>query len=90
MPFEQSEPEKAPGRIVPSSYQYTLVTLFWLWGTFGFLINVGLYVDTMGKSIGVGTSATMPTTALLWIGGMLLFGIGAMINPRDYILHDRT
>jgi hypothetical protein len=89
MPFKQSELEKTTGRIVPSSYQYALVTLFWLWGTFGFLINVGLYVDAMGKAIGVSAPATMSATLLLWIGGMLLFGIGALINPRDYLLHDR-
>ena len=89
MPFEKSEPVNT-GRIVPSSYYYALVTLFWLWGAFGFLVNVGLYIDAAGKSVGVGTSAHMPATMLLWIGGMILFGLGALIGPRDYLLHDRT
>ena len=82
MPFEKSEPVNT-GRIVPSSYYYALVTLFWLWGAFGFLVNVGLYIDAAGKSVGVGTSAHMPATMLLWIGGMILFGLGALIGDKS-------
>ena len=89
MPFEKSELVNT-GRIVPSSYYYALVTLFWLWGTFGFLVNVGLYIDAVGKSVGISTSAYMSATMLLWIGGMVLFGLGAVIGPRDYLMHDRS
>ncbi len=88
MPFEKSEFVNT-GRIVPSSYQYILVTLFWLWGTFGFLVNVGLYSDARA-AVSVGMSAHLSTTMLLWIGGMVLFGFGALISPRDYLLHNRT
>jgi len=60
-----------------------LSVLFWLWGTVGLLFNAGALMGLTG-SIGVGTSAYLAATSLLWIGGMLLFGIGALLSPLDF------
>ena len=54
-----------------------LVVLFWLWGIVGLLFNAGTLFGLTG-SIGVGTSALLAASALIWIGGMVLFGIGAL------------
>lgn len=35
-------------------------------------------------SVGVGTSAYLTATALIWIGGMVLFGIGALLSNNDF------
>lgn len=60
-----------------------LAVLFWLWGVVGLLFNAGTLFGLTG-SIGVGTSALLAATALIWIGGMLLFGIGALLAHTDF------
>jgi hypothetical protein len=52
--------------------------LFWIWGMGGFVINSVLYLALQGN-VGMGTSAYMALGFLYWIGGMLLFGLGALI-----------
>ncbi|MET3966834.1 hypothetical protein [Bradyrhizobium sp. S3.9.1] len=59
-----------------------LVVLFWLWGVAGLLFNAGTLFGLTG-SIGVGTSALLAATALR-IGGMVLFGIGALLAHTDF------
>jgi hypothetical protein len=66
-----------------------LAVLFWLWGVVGLLFNAGTLFGLTGN-IGVGTSAYLTATCLVWIGGMVLFGVGAtrtlMVNgPRRTI-----
>ncbi|WP_314963429.1 hypothetical protein [Bradyrhizobium cosmicum] len=60
-----------------------LVVLFWLWGIVGLLFNAGTLFGLTG-SIGVGTSALLAASALIWIGGMVLFGIGALFAHTDF------
>ncbi|MET4627591.1 hypothetical protein ABIB83_004614 [Bradyrhizobium sp. I1.8.5] len=60
-----------------------LAVLFWLWGVVGFLFNAGTLFGLTGN-IGVGTSAYLTATCLVWIGGMLLFGIGALLARTDF------
>jgi hypothetical protein len=60
-----------------------LTILFWLWGLVGLLFNAGSLLGLTG-SIGVGTSAYLAATSLIWIGGMLLFGIGALLSHSDF------
>ncbi|WP_247477282.1 hypothetical protein, partial [Bradyrhizobium sp. 169] len=60
-----------------------LACLFWLWGVFGLLFNAGRLFGLTG-SIGVGTSALLAASALIWIGGMVLFGIGALLAHTDF------
>jgi hypothetical protein len=60
-----------------------LTVLFWFWGGVGLLFNAGSLMGLTG-SIGVGTSAYLAATALIWIGGMVLFGIGALLAHNDF------
>jgi hypothetical protein len=52
--------------------------IFWIWGTGGFLICSFNYFSLSG-TVGVGTSTYMALGFLYWLGGMLLFGTGALI-----------
>jgi len=56
---------------------------FWLWGIIGLFLNTGSYLALSG-SVGVGTSAYMVLGLLFWIGGMILFGLGAIISGLSY------
>ena len=60
-----------------------LSILFWLWGLVGLLFNAGSLLGLTG-SIGVGTSAYLAATSLIWIGGMVLFGVGALLSHNDF------
>jgi hypothetical protein len=60
-----------------------LAVLFWLWGLVGLLFNAGSLMGLTG-SVGVGTSAYLTATSLIWIGGMLLFGMGALLAHNDF------
>jgi hypothetical protein len=57
--------------------------LFWFWGLVGLLFNGGSLMGLTG-SVGIGTSAYLTATSLIWIGGMVLFGIGALISHSDF------
>jgi hypothetical protein len=57
--------------------------LFWIWGLIGLAVN-GLYFLLMPSGVGVGTSAYVAACIMFWIGGMVLFGIGALLRPTDY------
>jgi hypothetical protein len=48
-----------------------LIGLFWVWGLFGLIGNL----LTLNGQIGIEALASQ----LLWIGGMLLFGLGALL-----------
>lgn len=60
-----------------------LAVLFWLWGVAGLLFNAGTLFGLTG-SIGVGTSSYLSASCLVWIGGMVLFGIGALLAHTDF------
>ncbi|WP_146207692.1 hypothetical protein [Bradyrhizobium sp. SUTN9-2] len=60
-----------------------LSALFWLWGIVGLLFNAGALMGLTG-TVGVGTSAYLTATSLVWIGGMILFGMGAMLSHNDF------
>jgi hypothetical protein len=56
--------------------------IFWIWGVGGLLICSVNYFSLSG-SVGVGTSTYMALGFLFWLGGTVLFGIGALLaeNP---------
>jgi hypothetical protein len=57
------------------------MVLFWIWGILGLLIN-GMNWLSLSLSIGgvgVGSSSYAAAGNLFWIGGMVLFGLGAVI-----------
>ncbi|MDR3401934.1 MAG: hypothetical protein P4L99_05480 [Chthoniobacter sp.] len=58
--------------------------LFWIWGAVGLFFNGGNLLALKGD-VGVGTSTYMAAATLVWIGGMIFFGVGALILPGDYI-----
>jgi hypothetical protein len=60
-----------------------LAVLFWFWGGVGLAFNSGTLLGLTG-SVGVGTSAYLTATSLIWIGGMLFFGIGALLSSNDF------
>ncbi|WP_141343361.1 hypothetical protein [Bradyrhizobium sp. USDA 3458] len=66
-----------------SSGRSILSVLFWLRGVIGLLFNAGTLFGLTG-SVGVGTSAYLTATCLVWIGGMVLFGIGALLAHTDF------
>jgi hypothetical protein len=56
---------------------------FGIWGSVGFLVNLIVLADVhMGGAIGVGTAERATAVALIWIGGMLFFGLGAILFRR--------
>jgi hypothetical protein len=57
--------------------------MFWLWGIGGFGL-IGFEFLALTGSIGVGTSSYIAAQAIFWIGGMIMFGLGAMIDAPDY------
>ena len=63
-----------------------LATFFWLWGAAG-LILVGMEIvkmmDKLSTDVGVGTSSFSAAISLFWIGGMLFFGLGAMLSAAS-------
>jgi hypothetical protein len=38
----------------------------------------------MPVGVGVGTSAYVIAQSMYWLGGMILFGLGALIDPRPF------
>ena len=66
-----------------SSGRGLLSGLFWLWGLIGLIYNAGTLTGLTG-SIGMGTSTYLAATALVWIGGMVRFGFGALLSHTDF------
>lgn len=67
----------------PGTGRGFLAFLFWIWGLIGLLLNAGSLLGLTG-SVGVGTSAYLTATSLIWIGGMVLFGMGALLAHNDF------
>ena len=61
-----------------------LIWIFGIWGVVGLIISLVNYSFALqATSIGVGTSAYLMVGILLWIGGMILFGIAALLAERQ-------
>src|SRR3954449_11697731 len=66
--------------------RFVLAMLFWLWGIAGFAVIIFDAADTMSKlqtGVGVGQSSFLAALAVVWIGGMVFFGIGALLAGSD-------
>jgi hypothetical protein len=66
-----------------SSGRGVLTFFFWGWGLVGLVYNGGTVMSLKG-SIGMGTSAYLTATALVWIGGMVLLGFGALLSHNHF------
>jgi hypothetical protein len=52
-------------------------------GSIGLLFNASALFGPTG-SIGVGTPVYLTATSMIWIGGMVLFGMGALLSRNDF------
>jgi len=48
------------------------------------LVIIAVDFLSLPPNVGVGTSAYIGAAALLWIGGMVMFGIGTLISAGHY------
>jgi hypothetical protein len=53
--------------------------VFYLWGFLGLIAN-GMNFMALEGTIDIATVTHLAGSNLLWIGGMVLFGFGALIN----------
>jgi hypothetical protein len=56
-----------------------MTIIFWIWGVLGLIIN-GMNFLTQTGNVGVGTSAYLAVGNLIWIGGMVLIGVGGILH----------
>ena len=62
------------------------VVLFHVWGWAGLLVGLVSVVGAASTvSVGVGTSAYVTMGLTFWIGGMVLFGLSALLSGQTYI-----
>jgi steroid 5-alpha reductase family enzyme len=55
--------------------------VFILWGILGFLVaSLSIFGMLSSASVGVGTSAFIAAGMLYWIGGMVFFGVGDLLQ----------
>jgi hypothetical protein len=60
---------------IRSWFRAALIGLFWAWGAFGLIGNL----LSLNSEIGI----VALSSQLLWIGGMLLFGLGGLLVRPD-------
>jgi hypothetical protein len=70
-------PSRPPGKAL---LRGILIGLFWVWGAFGLIGNL----LSLNSQIGIAALSSQ----LLWIGGMLLFGLGALLLPPSVSVAD--
>jgi hypothetical protein len=57
--------------------------MFVIWGGLGLLGNIVTLLSLFAtNSVGVGTSAYVSAIALIWIGGMVFFGLGSLLFKK--------
>jgi hypothetical protein len=57
--------------------------IFWIWGLGGLLL-IGSEFVSIPSGVGVGTSSYIAAQSVYWLGGMVLFGLGALIDTQDF------
>lgn len=62
-----------------------LAGLFWLWGLGGMLIIGAEFAVLFTGSVGIGTSGYVTAHCVFWLGGLVFFGIGALLTQSDFI-----
>jgi hypothetical protein len=73
--------------------RFLLGFLFWIWGLGGFTLVIVDMLEVMGKlkeGVGVGSSSFLAAIAVVWIGGMVFFGMGALIAGSKFNLMQRV
>jgi hypothetical protein len=79
-----AEPEwVTSAKISPFAYSGAALLLFWIWSVVGLGYNL-IQFFSLPANVGVGTSAYLIVTLLIWIGGMVMLGVGALLIPGGY------
>jgi hypothetical protein len=76
-----------------SAIRFLLGLLFWIWGLGGFTLVIVDMLELIGKlkeGVGVGSSSFLAAIAVVWIGGMVFFGMGALIAGSNFNLMQRV
>lgn len=63
------------------SGRWSLVAIFWVWGVCGLVINVNALFGLTGFVV---AAANLTAACLVWIGGMVLFGLGGVLSHSDF------
>ncbi len=72
----------------PGGVRLALMFMFWIWGLgYGFYTLALLASANASISLGVGTSSAVSMNILFWIGGLLMFGLGAIAVRPVYEIH---
>jgi hypothetical protein len=73
--------------------RFLLALLFWIWGICGFALVAIQASEVFGKlkdGVGVGSSSFLAAIAVVWIGGMVFFGLGALIAASNFNVMQRV
>jgi hypothetical protein len=60
-----------------------LAVLFWVWGGLGLIFNL-IAVSGLTDTVGIRGPTDLTAACLLWIGGLVLFGLGALLAQSDF------
>ena len=78
-------------RRVDSGARTALAICFFLWGGIGFFVALASVMGTwLGLSRGLGRPANITMGIELWIGGLILFGLGALLAGATYVTPPRS
>ena len=56
---------------------------FWIWAGLDSVSSIGAFIG-LGTTISVGTSVDLAASSLMWIGGMVFFGILGLMSRSVY------
>lgn len=76
-----------------SVVRFLLSAAFWLWGIVGFafvFVQFGDAVHSLRNSGGVGSSSFLAALAVVWIGGMVFFGLGSLLAGSNFNVMQRV
>ena len=76
-----------------SGVRFLMGSLFWIWGLAGFalvLIQLTEMMSKLKKGVGVGSSSFLAALAVVWIGGMVFFGLGALVAGSNFNVVQRA
>lgn len=73
--------------------RFLISMLFWIWGLPGFGFVFTQLAEIMSKlkdGVGVGSSSFLAALAVVWIGGMVFFGLCALIAGSNFNVLQRA
>jgi hypothetical protein len=73
-----SDKYETAARIESASSKPILVAMFWAWGVIG-LVGLLVAIATLPSGVGIGTSGYLTMCAVVWMGGLVLFGLGSLL-----------